>query len=193
MRVGRTVAAAGLVLVLLAGCGKSTTTSTPATSGPAPATTASGSASTCPTTETVNLAKTKFVLHAGLASGAFYHWIYQPFRSGAFRSGGISRLGAIVKAGLAAAFVVHELRQAKVDAAGDPTLCKVVIAPLVAVDDAIGRVVSRIRGGDPSASDLNPVDQGFTNLKQQSASSGAPVTDQTPTAAQLANPSSTGG
>jgi len=34
----------------------------------------------------VHLAKTKFVLHAGLAFGAFHRYIYEPFRSGAFTS-----------------------------------------------------------------------------------------------------------
>src|SRR5205807_538341 len=36
-------------------------------------------------TSTTHLAKTKFVFHAGLAFGAFHHFVYKPFRAGDFK------------------------------------------------------------------------------------------------------------
>lgn len=180
--------AAVLVVALLAGCGSSKSTSSNTTV----AGVATGSGAPCPTTETASLAKTKFVLHAGLASGAFYHWIFEPMRAGAFRSGHSGRLRAILKAGLAAAFVVHELRVARTDAAQDPTLCKIVVHPIDTIETAFSSVEGKVKRGSASDSDLAPVDQGITSMKQQSAQAGSPVTDQTPTAGQLANPSSTG-
>src|ERR1700738_4387467 len=119
-RAGAVGAGMCLLIALVAGCGKSTTTSN---AGPTvPGVTTTGTALVCPATETINLAKTKFVLHAGLAGGAFYHWIFQPWRHGDFH--GFHRLGTIVKAALAAAFVVHEINQARTDAHADPALCK---------------------------------------------------------------------
>ncbi len=78
------VAAAAIVLALaLAGCGSSASSS------------ASTSTSTSPGTasSSVALAKTKFVLHAGLAFGAFHHFIYSPLKaaSSAIRSSTSSR------------------------------------------------------------------------------------------------------
>lgn len=68
-----TVAALLVTLALVAaGCGSSSSsTSAPAASSP-PASATSTPASTTSTTGTVKLAKTKFVIHAGLAFGAFH-------------------------------------------------------------------------------------------------------------------------
>src|SRR5579871_5950614 len=51
--------------------------------------------------------KTKFVLHAGLAFGAFHRYIYKPFKAGSFT--GPDKVKTIAKAAIAAAFVYHEL------------------------------------------------------------------------------------
>ena len=190
MRTARVGVAVLITLALLAGCGKSNPGG--AAVGTTVAAGATGSSGACPTTETVSGAKTKFVLHAGLASGAFYHWIYGPLRAGSFRHGASHRLTAILKAGLAAAFVVHELRIAKADAAADPTLCHLLIAPINAVENAFGAVVGKVRHGSAGVGDVAPVDQAISSLKQQATTAGAAVTDQVPSASQLANPSSTG-
>jgi len=89
-----TVVLGALVLV---GCGKSTatsagsssagvTSSVPAagaaggagTSGSGPTTSAGG----CPTSNTKSFAKSKFVLHVGLAAGTFHRYLYKPFKAG---------------------------------------------------------------------------------------------------------------
>lgn len=182
-----------LVVALLAGCGKSSSASSSA-ANPAAGNSATGApaaAASCPTTETKPLAKTKFVLHASLASGAFVHWIYTPFKAKQLHLS-IHNASHIAKAALAGAFVVHELKQAKTDALGDPTLCKVVIAPIQTVSDAFSSVVGKIRHGDVDASNLAPVVSGFSSLKNTASSLGSSITDKVPSAGQLANPSSTG-
>ena len=67
----------------------------------------------------VRFAKTKFVLHSGLAFGAFHRYILKPYRAGAFRKGTPGRTKALVKAGAAAAFAYHELKVARTDAVCD--------------------------------------------------------------------------
>ena len=83
-----------LVLVVfagsLAGCGTKTVTQTGA-----------NGAVTTRTVPNVHFAKTKFVLHMGLAFGAFHRYVYKPWKSGSFSSGAKGRVKAILKAGTA--------------------------------------------------------------------------------------------
>jgi hypothetical protein len=58
----------------------------------------------------VTFDKTKFALHAGLAFGAFHHFIYGPFKAG-----GLHGVAPLAKAGAAGLFTVHELKLAKAD------------------------------------------------------------------------------
>src|SRR5690348_4856596 len=83
----------------LAGCGKSTTTTTNA-------------AGKVVTSCHISFAKSKFVLHAGLAAGAFHRYIYKPYRRGALKKGVPGRKKALVKAGASALFAYHELKVA---------------------------------------------------------------------------------
>ncbi len=104
------------------------------------------------TTETVpniHFAKTKFVIHMGLAFGAFHRYVYKPFRAGAFGSGAAGRTKALVKAGAAALYAVHELKTAREDALADEHL-----RPLA---EKVGRLLSRLTslGGSLKGGALN--------------------------------------
>src|SRR5436305_6737056 len=91
----------------------------------------SNSSSSTTATTTTHLAKTKFVFHAGLAFGAFHHFIYKPYRAGNFRHSLYHKL-AVVKAALAATFVYHELKLAANDAKSSRVLSK-LFAPITIV------------------------------------------------------------
>ncbi|MBV8541051.1 MAG: hypothetical protein JO063_01735 [Pseudonocardiales bacterium] len=132
--------------------------------------------------------KTKFVLHAGLAFGAFHHFIYAPFRSGEFASGSRGRVRHLAEAGLAAAFTVHELRLAKQNAEANPTLCRVVAAPLENAAASLQRLRNPISSGQASASDLDQVNTSIDQAQHGSAQAGTPVADQVPSTEQLAHP-----
>ncbi len=105
----------GLLVVMLAlaaaGCGSSTSSSP---SG------AAGGSSGGTATHHVTLAKTKFVLHAGLAFGAFHHFIYKPFKAGGLHGFGL------IKAGLAGLFAYHEIKLALLDAQSSPLLSRLL-------------------------------------------------------------------
>jgi hypothetical protein len=105
------LALSGLLALTAAGCGSKTVTVTGA-----------GGQTTTRTVPDIHFAKTKFVLHAGLAFGAFHRYIYRPLRAGALGPGAPHRVRSIVKAGTAALFAVHELRTAREDALADDRL-----------------------------------------------------------------------
>jgi len=151
-----------------AGCGSKTITQTGA-----------NGAVTSKTVPNIHFAKTKFVLHLGLAFGAFHRYIYKPYRAGAFKSGAPGRAKAIVKAGAAAVFMVHELRTAREDALSDEHL-----RPLAEkVEGLLGRVTSlggAVKGGsfDPAA--LVGTASAVTSLGAASSGLGAVVKEVAP-------------
>jgi hypothetical protein len=147
-----------LVAVGLAGCGSSSSSSGASTTG---------------TTPHVALAKTKFVLHAGLAFGAFHHYIYLPFRN--------HQLGFLhpikdAEAALGAAFVVHELKLAETDAKASPLLSK-LLSPLFALQNAIGSFTSGLKHGSTNSSALNGANSSIASISSASAAAGQPVQD----------------
>lgn len=109
------------------------------------------SAAACPTSNTTSFAKSKFVLHAGLAFGAFHRYLYKPFQAGTFKSGAHGRITGFVKAGAAALFIKREVRLASEDVQANPTLCKAIGQPLQAVGDQVSSVVDKLKSGDTSA------------------------------------------
>jgi hypothetical protein len=162
------IAIVGILAVSLASCGSSGSSSS--------ASGASGAAGS--TSSTTKFAKTKFVLHAGLAFGAFHRWIYKPAKSGDLAHPFRHPLVA-TKAALAAAFTYHELKLALADARASPTLSKLV-APITALQDKIHGVESSVKSGGTSSSDASSLDGAVSSIKSQAASAGQPITEQTP-------------
>jgi hypothetical protein len=173
---------AGLCVVslVLVGCG-SRTASPPLGSS-------DSSSAGCPQVQNVSFDKTKFVLHAGLAFGAFHHFIYKPFRSGGLASGAPGRFRHLAEAGLATAFTVHELRLAKQNAEANPTLCRAVAAPLDAAAARLQGLGGSVRSGQVSGSDLEQVNNTLDHAQRGSSQAGIPVADQIPSTEQLAHP-----
>ena len=128
---------------------------------------------TCPTHSTKSFAKTKFLLHSGLAFGSFHRWIYKPYRSGGFSSSNHKRVLAFVKAAAAGAFVVHEVRQAAQAAQADPTLCKAIAAPLRSFYNHVQSIAGRIKHGDTSG--ITEAQQSLSSASSISSSHGLPI------------------
>ena len=175
-----------LVLLLAAallatGCSKSSTTSSTSVAGGGAGTPAGSNAAaapgTCPTSNTTSFAKTKFVLHTGLAFGTFHRYLYKPFRAGGFSKGAHGRIVAFIKAGATALFVEHELRLATEDVKANPTLCKVLAAPLEKLGAGITGVVSKLKSGDSSG--ITDANSQISTLTSQSAAGGAPISERT--------------
>jgi hypothetical protein len=165
------IAVLSILAVSLVGCGSSGSSSSSASSAGAPA--ADGSS-----TATTHFAKTKFVLHAALAFGAFHRWIYKPAKAGELSHPFRHPLTA-AKAALAAAFTYHELKLALADAQASPTLSKLV-APITALQNKIHGLQGSVKSGGTSSSDASSLDGAVSSIKSQAASAGQPITEQTP-------------
>ena len=152
------ILAAALTVLALAGCGSSS--SSQAVPGGAPS-------------SQVSHAKTKFVLHAGLAFGAFYHWIYGPAKAGDFRHPFLHKL-TVIKAGLAGLFVYHELKLALHDAQASPTLSKLV-SPITALDNRIHALAGDIRSGHPDTSAVTQTSNSIGSVDNLASQAGQQV------------------
>jgi hypothetical protein len=177
-----------LLLVTLAlaaaGCGSSSSSS----SSTAASASSSGSQTTS-TSSTPNVGRlptVKFVLHAGLAFGAFHRYIYKPLKAGAFSSGLFKHKLTVVKAGLAGLFAYHELKLAVKDAQASPKLARLV-APVTALADKLKSVGSSVKSGKPDASSISSANGDITSLSGMASAAGISVPDQIPSAAQLAS------
>ena len=147
-----------------AGCGSSSSSSAGG----------SAAASSTPTAH-VHFAKTKFVLHVGLAFGAFHRYLYDPLKAGVF-SKPLSHKAALVKAALATAFIIHELKIAYVDAQSSPILTK-LLSPLTALKDKVTAMVSGLKAGHYDPAQINSAQSVTTSIASQAAGAGAAVKD----------------
>ena len=167
------VAVLSVLALAVAGCGSSSSSSSSSAAASANSTATSAS-----TTSTTKLAKTKFVLHAGLAFGAFHRWIYKPAKAGNLTHPLQHKLTTL-KAALAAAFVYHELKLALADAQADPTLSKLV-APVTALQNKLHGLAGSVKSGGASAADVDGLDGSISSIKGLASSAGQTITEQTP-------------
>lgn len=162
-----------LVLALLApglvaaGCGGKTKTVSE--------TNASGQVTTR-TVPKVRFAKAKFVIHAGLAVGAFRRYIYKPYKAGAFKAGADGRTKAIVKAVAAAAFTANEIRLARRAALSDDTLRGVGDKLTGLVDQAKAAVTS----GGVSPAKIAALAGGLTSVAALAKAAGVDIRELAP-------------
>jgi hypothetical protein len=158
----------------LAGCGTSSSSSS-----------AGGSAVGTSTSGSIHFAKTKFLLHAGLAFGAFHRYVYKPFRAGVFGHPFLHKL-SLIKAGLAVLFIKHELTIAAVDVRSSKLLRR-LFSPLTAVAAKLGALRSAITGGSVSAADIGGVQSQLSSIGTTASSHGQAIQDALPSAGQLAS------
>jgi hypothetical protein len=159
------IAAFGVV-----GCGSSSSSSSSASSGGAAV--SSGTTSTASTT---SFAKTKFILHVGLAGGAFHRWIYKPFKAGAF-SKPLSHKLAIVKAALSSLFIYHELKLAATDAKSSKIL-STLVAPITASVAAMSALRSKLVKGKFDGAEIDQVQQLGGQVVSEASSKGIQIPD----------------
>lgn len=122
---------------------------------------------------TIPFAKTKFVVHAGVAAGAFYRYIYNPWRAGAFKQGAPGRKRALAKAAGSGLVVVHELRVAARDARCDGPALKKLATPISTALDAVTSLPGLASGGGLGS--IGAAAAAFDELKTAAASAGATV------------------
>ncbi|MDQ6749709.1 MAG: hypothetical protein M3Z33_02980, partial [Actinomycetota bacterium] len=127
-----------------------------------------------------HFAKTKFVIHAGLAFGAFHRYIYKPFKAGVFGRPA-SHKAALAKAALAAVFAYHETKVALKDAQSSRLLSKLV-SPLTALQGKLRSMGPGFKRGQYNGAQINSANADTTTASAASAKAGQPIKDQpTPT------------
>ncbi len=162
--------------LVIGGCGSSSSSSSSSAAPAGQAQSQSSQSSTSPQKKT-HLAKTKFVLHAGLAFGAFHRYIYKPFKAGAFRGGLRTSKAAYLKGGLAGLFAYHEVKVALVDAKSSPLLTKLV-SPLTALQTKMQALGSGLKRGQADPAAIASTNTLVSSVRGKSAHAGQPVTDQ---------------
>ena len=126
---------------------------------------------------TVHLAKTKFVIHAGLAFGAFHRWIYKPYKAGELNHPLRHKL-VFVKALAAGLFVIHEVRLARTDAAHSRLLSRVVV-PLAALGTSVALIHAALSHHHVDSSDINSANGDIGKAHAASSAAGQPVSETT--------------
>jgi hypothetical protein len=151
----------GLVGLLAAGCGGAKTTTSTNAQG-----------QTVVSCE-ISFAKTKFLLHAGIAAGAFYRYIYDPWRAGAFKQGAPGRKKALAKAAASGLVVAHELKGAARDAQCDGPALKRLARPMSAAVTATAALGALTGGGGLSS--IGTAGTAFAALKSAATTAGAAI------------------
>jgi hypothetical protein len=183
-RIARVVGAVSIITALaFAGSGVATAVAQPAKSPPDAVSTSRLTATPdqligkCDQVGSAHLPKSRFLLHAGLAFGAFHRYILKPLQNGGFTAGASSRTKTFVKAALAGAFVVREILQMDKFANADKTLCKIV-PNIDGVSTALSGLIDKLKGSTATATDLSGVSSTFDSLQSQAGSLGATIKDR---------------
>jgi hypothetical protein len=162
------------LIAFTAACSSSSSSSSVAAS----ATGTAAAAGTCPTGgNTVKFAKTKFVADAALAGGAFKRYIYTPAKNGKLKKGASGRVLALIKAAAAGAFVINRLKAAETAAQGNPTLCKIFVAPARKFTAALTGLVGKAKSGGVAPSDVDGASGALTDLHNAATQGGAGFAD----------------
>lgn len=124
------------------------------------------------------LDKTRFLAHVGAAYYAFHHWVYTPFKNGAFSSGAPGRIKAIAKAALALAFTYHELKVAYGIAKGSSSkTLQALIAPLNALMGKASAEADKLKTGAFSDSAIQDLGATTTSFSSQAQKNGFHISD----------------
>jgi hypothetical protein len=160
-----------LALLSVSACGSKSSTSSGSEAGAG-----TSSPQTTVPAKHIRFAKTKFLLHAGLAFGAFHRYIYKPFKAGAF-SHPLQHKLAVLKAAAAALFVVHEVRKASEDAQSSALLRK-LFSPLTALGASVAGLTAGLRSGHADAATLGSANGAIESIEQRASGAGASVRER---------------
>lgn len=177
-----------MVLVAVAACSSShtSTTSPAATSAPSASTAVSSAgAGAAPASSTGDCKKVRFALHAGLGAGALHRYIWKPYQAGTFTAGAHGRKTALVKAAVAGAFTVHEFKVALADIRGCPS-AQALTARVQSGLGALTTMTSGLKSGNVNPTSLTDADKQVAALESAAKSGGITIKEQDPTAGQLA-------
>ena len=139
--------------------------------------TATNAAAKCPTSNTRSFAKTRFVTDVGLTVGTFHHWIWKPYKEGKFHKGAHGRIKAIIKGVAVSALDLKLMNNAKKNVEANPTLCKVLAAPIENAVGALGGLKGKITSGDLNS--LTSLESTLSGIMHTGNKHGLGITEST--------------
>jgi hypothetical protein len=128
-----------------------------------------------------SFAKTKFVIHAALAFGAFKHFIYDPWKAGDFHKL-VSHKIALAKAALAAVFCYHEIKLAAENVKSSKIL-SALFSPITRLASKLSALKSELAGGHYNA--LSGIQSEIGSISSLASHKGQTVTPTVPSLSQL--------
>lgn len=131
----------------------------------------------CPTTNTRKFAKTRFATDVGLTVGTFHHWIWKPYKEGKFHKGAHGRIKATIKAVGVSALDLKLMSNAKKNVEANPTLCKVLAAPIAKATHELGGLKGKVTSGDLSS--LTSLEGTLSGIMSTGNKHGMGITEST--------------
>ena len=125
------------------------------------------------------LDKTRFAADMGLAFFAFRHWVYTPYKAGAFQSGAPGRTKTLIKGGAALLFAVNRVKRADTIAhnSKSPLLHKLV-APLDALQNEYTTLGQKMKGGDFDPAQVERTNGHLGDIGAGASAAGAPIKEK---------------
>lgn len=125
------------------------------------------------------LDKTRFAADMGLAFFAFRHYVYTPYKSGAFQTGAQGRTKALIKGGAALLFAVNRVKKANSIAhnSKSPLLHKLV-APLDALQNEYSTLGQKMKGGQFDPGQIDRVNGRVDTIGAGASAAGAPIRER---------------
>jgi hypothetical protein len=160
--------ALALTCLVLAGCGSSSS----------PASSTQAKTASAPAASTATSAEHAFATHAGLAFGAFYHFIYAPYAAGALSPATATR-AVLARATLAATYVDAQVEQATAAAGGSAALAK-LIPPLELLDKGFRAALVQLHAGHFKMSQIQAANLAISAIKGSASNAGMPIAEATP-------------
>lgn len=164
------------MMVGLTACGSSSSTNTAGSTDTTSTSMNTSAPTDCPTKNDKAFAKTRFVANVGIIVGTFHHWIWKPYKAGKFTKGAKGRTVALIKAGLAAAFIANRTNAAVKDAKASPALCKSIGGPLSAAAAKLNGLKDAIKGGN--FGELAAINSVFATVTSVMAAAGMHVKEK---------------
>lgn len=183
VRRAGTMLVVGWVLILLGGCGQSSSASSSRASGSR--STSAGSAYVAPTSHAAaaHFSKAEYVSDAGLALGGYQRWIYEAVANGTREHPGRHK-AEFARASTASLFVFQQLKRSAQDVRTSRTLA--VLAPAyTALATRVVALGPELTHGKANLAVIRGLSTSLRQVAVNSAVRGVPIRVQEPTVQQL--------
>ena len=122
--------------------------------------------------------KTRFAADLGVAYFCFHHWVYAPYKAGAFASGAPHRTKAIIKGGAALLFALNRVKAANRIAhkSSDPLLQRLA-GSVDKMTDSFSSIGQRLKSGSFNPGDIDLLNGAVNHVDAGANAAGIKIKD----------------